>query len=210
MRQDNLNIVVESIDIKILEKIKKAKRGSLFYTEDFLSFGNYKAVSKALERLVNEEQLSRVSRGIFAVLEKDPHLGEVFPTAEKIAESIRKRDKARIIPTGSLALNALGLSTQIPTNLVYLTDGSARTIKVGNRTIVFKKASPKNLSAIGSISGIVIQALKEIGKENITEVEIQTILNHLEKEESYRLEHDIKLAPEWIRIIMRKALKEVK
>ena len=201
---------MESIDIKILEKIKKAKRGSLFYTEDFLSFGNYKAVSKGLERLVNEEQLSRVARGIFAILEKDPNLGKVFPTAEKIAESIRKRDKARIIPTGTLALNALGLSTQIPTNLVYLTDGSARTIKVGNRTIVFKKASPKNLSAIGSISGIVIQALKEIGKENVTEGEIQTILNHLEKEESYRLEHDIKLAPEWIRIIMRKVLKEVK
>lgn len=201
---------MESIDIKILEKIKKAKRGSLFYTEDFLSFGNYKAVSKALERLVNEEHLSRVSRGIFAILTKDPFLGEISPTAEKIAESIRKRDKARIIPTGTLALNALGLSTQIPTNLVYLTDGSARTIKVGNRTIVFKKTSPKNLSAIGSISGIVIQALKEIGKENVTEIEIQTILNHLKKEESYRLEHDIKLAPEWIRIIMRQALKEVK
>lgn len=197
---------MESIDFKILEKIKKAKRGSLFYTEDFLSFGNYKSVSKALERLVNENELSRVARGIFAILTKDPYLGEISPTAEKIAESIRKRDKARIIPTSSLALNMLGLSTQISTNLVYLTDGSARTIKVGNRSIVFKKTSPKNLAAIGSFSGIVIQALKEIGKENVTDIEIQTVLNHLKNEEPYRLEHDIKLAPEWIRIIMRKAL----
>lgn len=199
---------MESIDFKILEKIKKAKRGSLFYTEDFLSFGNYKAVSKALERLVNEKELSRVARGIFAILTKDPFLGEISPTAEKIAESIRKRDKARIIPTGSLALNMLGLSTQIPTNLVYLTDGSARTIKVGNRGIVFKKTSPKNLTAIGTFSGIVIQALKEIGKENVTDIEIEKILEHLKKEDPYRLEHDIKLAPEWIRIIMRKALNE--
>ena len=113
---------MESIDSKILEKIKKAKRGSLFYTEDFLSFGNYKAVSKALERLVNTNEISRVSRGIFAVLEKDPIIGEVYPSTEEIAESIRKRDKARLIPTGVLALNALGLSTQIPMNLVYLTD----------------------------------------------------------------------------------------
>ena len=199
---------MESIDIKILEKIKKAKRGSLFYTEDFLSFGNYKAVSKALERLVNENELSRVARGIFAILTKDPYLGEISPTAEKIAESIRKRDKARIILTGPLALNMLGLSTQIPTNIVYLTDGSARTIKIGNRSIVFKKTSPKNLAAIGAFSGIIIQALKEIGKENVTDIEIKKILEHLKKEDPYRLEHDIKLAPEWIRIIMRKALNE--
>lgn len=199
---------MESIDNKILEKIKKAKRGSLFYTEDFLSFGNYKAVSKALERLVNSNEVTRVSRGIFAVLEKDPVIGEVYPSTEEIAESIRKRDKARLIPTGVLALNALGLSTQIPMNLVYLTDGSARAIKLGKRSIVFKKASPKNLAAIGRISGLAIQALKEIGKDNVTEQESEIIISHLKKEEPYRLEHDIKLAPEWIRIIMRKALPE--
>lgn len=199
---------MESVDNKILDKIKKAKRGSLFYTEDFLSYGNYKAVSKALERLVNTNEISRVSRGIFAVLEKDPIIGEVYPSTEEIAESIRKRDKARLIPTGVLALNALGLSTQIPMNLVYLTDGSARTIKLGKRSVVFKKASPKNLAVIGSISGLAIQALKEIGKDNITEQELEIIIKHLKKEEPYRLEHDIKLAPEWIRIIMRKALPE--
>ncbi|WP_392437634.1 DUF6088 family protein [Cruoricaptor ignavus] len=206
MRQNNNDIDVESIDNKILEKIKKAKRGSLFYTEDFLSFGNYKAVSKALERLVNNNEISRVSRGIFAILEKDPFIGEVYPTAEEIAESIRKRDKARLIPTGVLALNALGLSTQIPMNLVYLTDGSARTIKLGKRNIVFKKASPKNLAVIGNISGLAIQALKEIGKDNVTESESEIIIEQLKNEDAYRLEHDIKLAPEWIRIIMRKAL----
>jgi len=73
--------------------------------------------------------------------------------------------------------------------------------------ILFKKSAPKNLSAIGKISGLVIKALKEIGKGNVTESEIQIILKQLAKEEPYRLEHDIRLAPEWIRIIMRKALK---
>ena len=109
-----------------------------------------------------------------------------------------------------MALNALGFSTQIPMNLVYLTDGSARTIKLGKRSIVLKKASPKNLAVIGNISGIVIQALKEIGKDNVTDKELETIINHLKNEEPYRLEHDIKLAPEWIRIIMRKALPDKK
>ena len=199
---------MESIDNKILDKIKKAKRGSLFYTEDFLSFGSYKAASKALERLVNQKQISRVARGIFTILEEDKILGEILPTTEQIAESIRKRDKARIIPTGVLAMNALGLSTQIPLNLVYLTDGSARTVQVGNRNIVFKKTVPKNLSTIGKISGLAIQALKEMSKDKVTENDIAIILEHLKNEEPYRLEHDIKLAPEWIRVIMRKAIQK--
>ena len=198
---------MQSIDDKILKKIKKARGGSLFFVEDFLSLGSAKAVSKALERLVISEELHRVARGVYSRLATDPILGSLKPSTEEIAEAIRRRDKARIVPTGSLALNALGLSTQVPMNVVYYTDGSARKIDLGKRTIVFKKTSPKNLASIGKISTLVIQALKEIGKEMVTENEIKIILEHLKKEEPYRLEHDIKLAPEWIRVIMRKALK---
>lgn len=199
--------MTHSIDDKILIKIRKARRGSLFFVEDFLSMGSAKAVSKAMERLVQQEELHRVARGIYSRLEEDSVLGLLKPSTEAIAEAIRKRDKARIVPTGSIALNALGLSTQVPMNVVYYTDGSARQIDLGKRKIVFKKTSPKNLATIGKISTLVIQALKEIGKGNATEAEIKIILEHLQKEETYRLEHDIKLAPEWIRIIMRKALK---
>lgn len=197
---------MESVDNKIIAKIKKAKRGSLFFIEDFLNLGTSKAVSKALERLVEKEDLSRVSRGIYSRLRIDPILGAISPTTEEIAEAVRRRDKARIIPTGILALNALGLSTQVPMNLVYLTDGAARTIQIGKRKITFKKTSPRNLAAIGSISSLAIQALREIGKDKVTEDEINSILRQLEKEDPYRLQHDIKLAPEWIRIIMRQAL----
>ncbi|MBD0725529.1 hypothetical protein B6A10_10095 [Flavobacterium sp. L1I52] len=199
---------MQSIDDKVILKIKKAKRGSLFFTEDFLSFGSAKAVAKALERLVIKEMISRVARGIYARLETDPVFGVLKPSTEAIAQAIAKRDKARIIPTGSLALNALGLSTQIPMNAVYLTDGAARKIDLGKRKIIFKKTSPKNLSAIGQISSLVIQAAREIGKDHISENEKQIIIDRLKNEDPYRLEHDIKLAPEWIRIIMRQALKK--
>ncbi len=201
---------MQSVDDKVIAKIKKAKRGSLFFTEDFLSFGSAKAVAKALERMVEKEEVFRVARGIYARLEKDPILGLLKPSTEAIAEAIRKRDKARIVPTGILALNALGLSTQVPMNVVYLTDGAARKIDLGKRKILFKKSAPKNLSAIGKISSLVIQALKEIGKDNCTENEIQIILKQLTKEEPYRLEHDIRLAPEWIRVIMRQAINTSK
>jgi hypothetical protein len=197
---------MQSIDDKIIIKIKKAEGGSLFFVDDFLVFGTSKAVAKALERLVEKGEISRVARGIYARLKTDPILGELKPTTEKIALAIAKRDKARIIPTGALALNALGLSNQVPMNVVYLSDGAARKIDLGRRKIVFKKTAPKNLAAIGKISSLVIQALKEIGKEKVTDEEVVIILEKLKQEETYRLEHDIKLAPEWIRVIMRKAL----
>lgn len=208
LRQNKLFDMFESIDDKVIAKIKKAKRGSLFFIEDFLHLGTSKAVSKALERLVERNEIARVTRGIYARLNTDPILGTLLPTTEQIAEAVRRRDRARIIPTGLLALHALGLSTQVPMNLVYLTDSTARTILVGKRRIIFKKTSPRNLAAIGKVSSLVIQALREIGKDNVTQKEIDSILQHLKNEEPHRLQHDIKLAPEWIRIIMRQALKK--
>jgi Family of unknown function (DUF6088) len=201
---------MQTIDDKLFIKIKKAKGGSLFFIDNFLAFGSIKAVSKALERLVTKGDLSRVARGIYARQIIDPIIGPINPTTEAIALAISKRDKARLIPTGVMALNVLGLSTQVPLNVVYLTDGSARKIIIGKRKIVFKKTSPKNLATIGKISGLVIQALKTIGKDKVEEYEMAIILNHLAKEEPLRLNHDIALAPEWIRIIMRKAKRPIK
>ena len=116
--------------------------------------------------MVKKEEISRVSRGIYARLKTHDIFGEIQPSTDDIAKAIAKRDKARIIPTGVLALNALGLSTQVPMKAVYLTDGSARTLTIGKRTIKFKKSSPRNFRAIGKISSLVIQALKEIDKDN--------------------------------------------
>lgn len=200
-----------SVDDHIVKKIKDYKSQRLFFVDDFIVIANYKAVSKALERLVDNDALIRVAKGIYARYKEDAVLGVIYPTTEQIAKAIAKRDEARIIPTGAYALNALGLSTQIPLNVVYLTDGTARKIKVGNRTIQFKKTSPKNLAAKGKISSLVIQALKAIGKDKVTENEQRKILELLKRGEISDLEHDIRLAPEWIRKIMKEALtNEVK
>lgn len=190
----------------MLTKIKKAKGGSLFFVEDFLRFGNAKSVAKTLERLVQKEVLTRVARGIYSRLEVDPHIGPVKPAYEEIAKAIAKRDKARIVPTGIMAMHLLGLSTQIPMNIVYLTDGAARKLIVGRASVVFKKTAPKNLAAIGKISSLVIQALKAIGQEKINNDQKAIIIAQLKEEEKSRLEHDMRMAPEWIRKIMREAL----
>jgi predicted transcriptional regulator of viral defense system len=195
-----------STDDHIVAKIRKSKSKKFFFIDDFVTIANYKAVNKALERLVERGVLTRVAKGIYARPKIDPLLGEMLPTTEQIAEAIAKRDKARIIPTGAYALHMLGLSTQIPMNVVYLTDSSARKVKVGKRTIVFKKTSPRNLAVKGKISSLVIHALNTIGKDKVSDVDIATIVRRLKKEDPAILESDIAYAPEWIRKIMKQAL----
>ena len=106
------------------------------------------------------------------------------------------------------SLHALGLSTQIPLKLFFLTDGTARTIKVGKRSIKLKRTAPKNLMSKGKISSLVIHALREIGKDKATPAELEKITKLLKEEDPQLLRHDIKLAPEWIRQIMKGALDE--
>lgn len=200
----------KSIEIQILDKIRKAKRGSLFFTENFSMYGNADALRKALERLVKSGELERLASGIYYRPAYSNVIGKLTPSIEKVAIAIAKRDKAKILPTGAYALNRLGLSTQVPMNIVYLTDGSARKIKIGNQTILFKKVNPKSVAVVGEISGLAIQALKEIGKEKVLDKEIKHIQQLLKNEKITRLEHDFRLAPMWIKEIMLPVIKEMK
>ena len=187
----------------ILNKIKRNKKGSIFFAEDFLSYGDSQSINRALARLKEKGILIRLSFGIYLHPKKDDILGILYPSLDEVAKTIAKRDKARIIPTGVYALNKLGLSTQISMNIVYLTDGSPRNIKIGKSTIKFKKTAPRILTIKGEISGLVIQALKEIGKGNISDEQINKIIILLKNEKNENLEHDMKLAPAWIRDILK-------
>ncbi len=193
----------ESIEIQVLKKIKKAKRGALFFIDGFASIGNAKAVNKALERLVKSGELYRVATGIYVRPAEDKTIGMVLPDIEDIALALAKRDKARILPTGSYAQYKLGLTQQVPLNVVYYTDASSRKVRIGQRTITFKKTTARNLSAIGTLSKLAIQSLKSIGKDKVSKEEIIKIRKVLEKEKPFHLKHDLKLAPVWIRKIIQ-------
>ena len=199
-----------SVEDKILQHIVAFPKGELFLPSDFSELGSSEAVRLSLFRLEKEGVITRVAQGIYVRPRESSLIGKLTPTAEEVAEAIAKRDKIRTTPTGSYALNALGLSTQVPMNIVLLTDGSPREIKVGKRKIKFKKTTPKNLMAKGKISRLVIQALKEIGNGKVTAVEEQKIMDVLKKENEKDLKHDIVLAPVWIQKIMSKALNNGK
>lgn len=196
---------MQSIESQIEKSIKSKPRGTLVLPDDFLTYGSAEAIRKALDRLEDKEIIVRVAHGIYVRPKMNKLVGMLTPSAEEVAEAIAKRDRIRTVPSGAYALNALGLSNQVPMNIVLLTDGSPRVIKVGKRTIKFKKTTPKNLLAKGKISRLVIQALKEIGNGKVTTGEKKKIVALLKNEDENDLRHDIALAPVWIQKIMKKA-----
>lgn len=199
-----------SIEESILERIEALPLGALLMPADFSDLGSSEAVRISLFRLQKEGLIRRVAQGIYVRPKISKLIGLLLPSAEEVAEAIAKRDRIRTLPTGSYALNALGLSTQVPMNIVLLTDGSPREIRVGKRKIKFKKTTPKNLLAKGKKSRLVMQALKEIGNGKVTAQEENKIIDLLRKEDEKDLKHDIALAPVWIQKIMKKALNHGK
>lgn len=189
----------KSIEARVLEKIKHNPRGTIFFVDSFAKIANSRAVNKALERLVKSNEIERIAQGIYVRPIIDEYIGKVLPSIEDIAAAIAKRDKARIVPTGSYAMYKLGLTTQVPMNIVFYSDTSARKINIGKQTITFKRASSKNLAFVGKISTLAIQALRAIGKDQVTAQEIKQIRKILKNENPKHLQHDLQLAPAWIR-----------
>lgn len=191
----------EAVEDKILTKSKKCGRGSVFFVSDFISYGNRNAVNKALERLAEKGLMLRVARGIYCYpkIEKIYGLGPIPPSLEDIAEAMAKRDGAKIVPTGLYAQYQLGLTQQIPMNVVYLTNGISRTINVGEgKSIKFKHSSPRYFAIRSQLALLLTTALKDWKVENLTEEQISIIKTKLN--ESPRLQiADLKLMTSKIR-----------
>ena len=191
-------------DIRI--QIEKAPDKSVFFTEDFRGFGTSEAIKTTLHRLVKRGTIKSMARGIYAKPKESKLLGETLPGIDDVVDAIAKRDRARLLPTGILALHALGLSTQIPMKMVYLTDGTPRKIHIGKHTITFKSTSSKMLAMKGAVSQLAVLALKSIGNGYVRPAEEERIISLLRQESRKDLKHDINLAPQWIAEIMAKAL----
>jgi hypothetical protein len=191
--------VSDSVQNRIKDKLRIMSKGSIVFISDFSDIGTDTAVRQALLRLSKEEFIIRLSKGIYYYPKVDKLLGMIKPSADQIAEAIKNRDYARIIPTGAYAQYRLGLTTQIPMNIVYLTDGSPRQIQVGNQKITFKKTSPKNLAVNHPLTTLIIQALKEIGEEYVGTNHLIQLREIIEKSnESEKISENIKYAPVWI------------
>jgi hypothetical protein len=198
----------ESLDYKMLMDINARGKGAVFVPTDFLDLGSRQVVDIVMHRLVRKGVIRRLARGIYDCPEEHPILGKLLPTPDKIAEALVGRDCTRIQPTGAYAANILGLSEQVPAKVVFLTDGPTRTVKVGATTIQLRRTTPKNMAMAGRLSGLLIQALRDLGKENVTTERIEYLKQILPLENRQELLKDIRLAPEWMHSIFRKLAEE--
>ena len=184
---------------EIRNTIEKNGPGRLYMVQDFADLNNDGLVTRALSRLENEGMLIRLAQGLYLYPARNKY-GILFPTIEKIAYAIAEKDKARIIPSGLTALNRLGLSTQVATNAVYITDATAREFAIGNRKIIFKRAAPRNFAYKSDLFPMVVAAMKELGKDGVTDEHLKIIKQVIGKYGDIdEIRYDYNIAPQWIK-----------
>lgn len=198
----------QSIDSQILVAIQGKGRGSVFVPADFLDLGSREAVDVVLHRLIRKGTIRRLARGVYDFPQEHPVLGLLSPSAEDVAKAMAGRDCTRLQPAGAYAANALGLSEQVPAKAVFLTDGPTRTVKIGPTTIQLRRTTAKNMAAAGRLSGLLIQALRELGKEHMTPERREHLRRTLPADKRRDLIKDLRLAPVWMHPIFRELAME--
>ena len=201
--------MAENSSYKAMEElVRRAESGAILFPDDFVNCGTPDAVRSGLSRMCRNGLLFRYAKGIYYTPLIDKWDGTSRePSLDAIAQRIAQRDNARIAPTGAYALNRLGLSTQVPANIVYITDGSARQIKFGTgRSITFRHSNELgNFAYRSSVMQLVVAAMKEIGEGNMTDIqfaEIKRIITNSVSSQDFN--HDIVLAPTWVKKLLQK------
>jgi len=171
------------LQFRILDRIENNQFG-VFMLTDFLDLASYEAIKKSLQRLEQSGQIRRLCRGIY----DKPKFNQKFqmfeaPNIDNIAKAIAYRYNWRICPSGNFALNLLGLSTQIPAQYIYISDGPYKNYNVMGTDIVFKHVAHREISGYSNITHLVLQAIKTIGRKNIMREDIYHLRKFLKPEE---------------------------
>ena len=199
---------MQNTEYKVVSRIYGKKRGWVFTPTCFLDLGSQSAVLKALERLASRGIIRRLARGLYDYPKKHSILGDIPPNYQEIGKAIAGKDSLRIQPSGAYAANLLGLTEQVPAKIIFLTDGANRTVNIGNQQIILKRTTPKNMATAGRISGLVIQALRYIGKNNVDTKILKKIQNQLTFDDKQQLMRDIRYTTAWVGDIFRQLCKE--
>lgn len=174
-----------------------------FTTADFLDIANYKLVSKALELLEDRKIIKRARRGVYYKSRFNETLKmETSVNMDEVAKAIARQYNWTIVPSGIYALNLIGLSTQVPNKIVYISTGPYVKYNVGNNQIIFKHSTSKEISN-NIVIATVIQAMKEIGKNNISNDILEKIYFYISKGNTLDLINNVKTTA-WINDYLRR------
>lgn len=192
----------------ILSRIYGHGRGWCFTPKDFADLGSAESARITLYRLVKRQTIRRLANGLYDYPRRHEQLGLLSPSPDDVARALASRDAIRIQPTGAYAANLLGLSEQVPARIVYLTEGRARRVRLGGQEIRLKHTTPVNMETAGRIAGTVIQALRYIGEDRITQAHVQKLRAKLSAQDRKSLRQDLVHAPIWVRKLLRKVCEE--
>ncbi|WP_309716177.1 DUF6088 family protein [Armatimonas sp.] len=188
-----------TISSKIERRIQKQGEGWVFAAQDFLDLGSRAAVDQTLSRLAREGEIRRVGRGLYDLPRTSTLLGTLVPPAqERIAEALERKTGSRLQSSGAVAANALGLSTQVPAKIVYLTDGASRKLKVGGQTIELRHAEPRRLTEQGGKVATILEALRYLGPTGIDDHELTRLRALLTRRDRATLRRSRATAPTWL------------
>ncbi len=197
--------MMQSLRNQILARVRGKGRGCVFSSKDFLDLGNRNPVDKALSRLFAQGIIRRVTTGIYDFPREDEELGgRLSPNIQQVAQTIARKNGVSIQPSGALAANLLGLSTQVPAKIVYLTNGKSRTVEINNRTLIFKRVKPREMRPGNEISILVTQALRFLGKGRIEKNIIDHLRRQLSDADRKKLLKDARYMEDWIWELIRR------
>lgn len=189
----------EMIKKSIIERIDNDEKGTLYIISDFLDLGSYDAAKMALSRLAKNDILKRVIRGIYQKPNYSTFLNEYIPASpEDLALAYARNYKWEIIPEGEAALNTLGLSTQVPASYEYVSSGPYKKIEYGGITIRYKNKTNRELVGISFKDGILMEAIKALGKDNITNSDRKKVLKKYSCEELISFKANNRSIRKWI------------
>jgi hypothetical protein len=162
----------------------------------------------ALSRLTHSGEIRRLRRGIYDRPQRHAVLGELPADPTAIAEAVARADKALLVPSGALAANALGIFTQVPASLVFRTTGGTRRIKIGTRTVELRHSTPGRLRSHNKTAAALIEALRTLGRANVTDHVTQTLHKRLSHKERASIIEAIPNAPAWMHPYLRKIARK--
>ena len=196
-----------SIDSSTLrQRIEAMPEDSILFRSDFPEY-HAEFVGATLSELTSEGILVKLAQGIYAK-PRMSRFGVVLPSVDKVVKAIATRDNAQVLPSGTTALNMLGLSTQVPMNYTYLTTGSERTVELANCIVTLKRGVPKNFCYETHLVALLVQALRALRQENVSNEELQTISSLIYKEQDKEsLMRDVDKMPAWMKRIIKPMLK---
>jgi len=190
---------MQTLNNKTLSRIYGRGRGWAFSANDFVGEFVRSQIDNVLSDLAKAGKIRRVCRGIYDYPKYSELLQqELSPDFDQVAQAFARKFNWRIQPSGDAALNLLGLSTQVPGRLVYLSDGPNHKYRIGNYTLEFKKSALKDIGFRHRESGLIVQALKALGKERITERIIKSIRKQLDAQKRRQILRDTKPVTGWV------------